>query len=189
MFEWPHRPKTFVLVNGKRQFAPHYRRWANMKSRCYGNSYHAKWYRNRGIKVCEEWHNDFWTFFDWCIVSYEKGKSLDRIDNDGNYSPENCRWATQKQQMLNSRRWTKPKMKAVKVAFTASDKARIKKFGDPKTRSKKHCKLCGEFKKLNHFYKNKNNLDGVGAHCKPCNTVISRKYRVKKDERNYRLNK
>jgi len=171
------------LPRGRRELAPHYRRWSNMKSRCYGNSYHAKWYKDRGIKICKEWRTDFWAFFDWCSKTYEEGKTLDRIDNDGDYCPENCKWSSQKEQMQNSRRWTKPKLEAVKVAFVASEKSRVKKYGDPKTRNKKHCKVCGKFKLLSRFYKNKNNLDGHGAHCKKCNTIISRKYR-KRDASN-----
>lgn len=179
MFEWPHRPKYIFKIAGVTHRAPFYSRWANMRSRCNGSSYHRVWYHDRGIKVCKEWDEDFWVFYDWCVSTYEEGKSLDRIDNNGNYSPDNCKWSTQKEQMQNSRRRTKNKLKAMKLAFIASDKARKEKFGDPKTRHKKHCKVCGKFKALESFYKNKNNIDGHGSHCKTCNTVISRKYRVK----------
>ncbi len=169
------------LKNGKRENAPFYRLWTRIRSKCHGKSFQNKWYKDRGIKVCKEWFDDFWTFQSWCNATYEKGKSLDRIDNDGDYSPTNCRWATQKEQMQNSRRRTEAKLNAAKTAFVASDKARVKKYGNPKTRTVKHCKICKKFKKLENFYKNKNNIDGVGSHCKPCNTIISRKYRVKNE--------
>lgn len=167
------------LARGIRELAPHYRRWANMKARCHGNSYHNKWYKDRGIKICEKWRADFWAFSDWCSKTYEEGKTLDRIDNNGDYSPENCKWSSQKEQMQNSRRRTKQKLQAVKVAFVASEKARTLKYGDPKARKTKHCKLCGKFKLLDLFYKNKNTLDGRGAHCKKCNTLNAKKYRNK----------
>jgi len=150
-----------------------------MKARCHGISYHNKWYKDRGIKVCKEWRNDFWAFFDWCSKTYEDGKTLDRIDNNGNYCPENCKWSSQKEQMQNSRRRTKDKLRAAKVAFAASEKVRVLKFGDPKTRKTKHCKPCGKFKPLDSFYKSKRTLDGRGNHCKKCNTLNAKKYRDK----------
>lgn len=79
---------------------------ASMKRRCcceneksYAN------YGGRGIKVCEEWLNDFQAFKQWALASgYVRGLTLDRIDNDGDYCPENCRWVTHKVQNNNTRR-------------------------------------------------------------------------------------
>lgn len=76
--------------------------WQCMKDRCLNpNAQEAKHYIDRGIKVCDEWL-DFNNFYEWAMANgYKKGLSLDRIDNDGNYEPSNCRWATAKQQCRN----------------------------------------------------------------------------------------
>lgn len=78
--------------------------WHGMKTRCYDkNDVHYKRYGGRGIIVCDEWKNDFKSFYDWALKNgYKKSKSrnsncqIDRINNDGNYEPLNCRWATSK---------------------------------------------------------------------------------------------
>lgn len=80
-----------------------YRIWYQMIRRCENpKTNHYDRYGGRGISVCEEWHN-FETFLNWSISSgwQPKGYSLDRINNDGNYEPSNCRWATRLQQGSN----------------------------------------------------------------------------------------
>lgn len=83
-----------------------YRIYWSMKERCYNKQY--KWYKDygaRGIVVCDEWLHDFTNFHDWAINNgYRDDLTLDRINVDGNYTPENCRFATPKQQARNRRR-------------------------------------------------------------------------------------
>lgn len=78
--------------------------WCSMKSRCENpNRAKFKDYGNRGIDVCEEWH-DSWNFVQWAIShGYRKGLQLDRIDNDKGYSPDNCRFVTPKENSRNKR--------------------------------------------------------------------------------------
>ena len=76
-----------------------------MKNRCYRESYHAyKHYGGRGIKVCNEWLNDFRTFYDWAMANgYKDDLSIDRINCNKGYNPQNCRWVTMAEQNKNKR--------------------------------------------------------------------------------------
>lgn len=85
-----------------------YRVWANMIQRCYDPKHtHYHRYGGRGITVCDEWRDDFQAFYDWAMANgYDenapKGKcTIDRIDNDKGYSPDNCRWVDMKIQRHN----------------------------------------------------------------------------------------
>lgn len=80
-----------------------YHIWQNMIRRCENPHHdHYSRYGGRGVKVCEEWH-DFSVFQSWATKNgYTDQLSIDRMDNNAGYSPDNCRWTTQKEQMQNT---------------------------------------------------------------------------------------
>ena len=122
-------------------------KYNDLISRCYNSNYaHYPYYGNRGITVCLEWRESPDTFIDWALNgNWSRGLEIDRVDNDGPYSPDNCRWVNHQKQNLNRRN---------RVTFVEKG-TRI-------------CQICKIEKPLTEFYKNKNNLLGLMYSCKQC---------------------
>lgn len=81
-----------------------YRIWSAMRHRCHGVSGNPafKYYRDKGVIVCLEWRYNFDNFYWWALShGYDDDLTIDRINNDGNYCPENCRWVTRSENTKN----------------------------------------------------------------------------------------
>lgn len=92
-------------TNDPVKFKRLYRIWCCMKQRCYNKNLKAyKDYGGRGIQVCDEWINNYRKFESWSLKNgYDDTLTIDRINNNGNYEPSNCRWVTREMQSKNKR--------------------------------------------------------------------------------------
>lgn len=108
-----------------------YKKFQQMKKRCYSPK--CKAYNNyggRGIDICSEWLNDYRTFIEWSLNNgYQKGLSIDRIDNNKGYYPENCRWVNNLTQQNNKRNNRYLEFEGEK--YTIAEWSRIKNIPAP----------------------------------------------------------
>ena len=116
-----------------------YGRWSNIKDRCCNpNSKDYERYGGRGIKICDEWKNDFLAFYNWSMNNgYSDELQIDREDNSKGYSPENCRWVTTKQNSNNRR-------SSIKVSIWGCEKSLLElseEFNVPYQTLWKHFKI------------------------------------------------
>ena len=108
-----------------------YKVWKSIKSRCTKvNDQNYERYGGRGILICDEWKFDFENFYNWSMNNnYKEKSSIDRINNDGNYEPSNCRFTTREVQCRNTRLLRKTNTSGYRGAFlnkkTNSWKAQI----------------------------------------------------------------
>ncbi len=118
------------ILNAKHnmRWEPIYNSWHGMLQRCYNfKNVGYKYYGKRGIKVCKRWKNSFINFYK-DMGDRPENLTLDRIDNNGNYTPKNCRWSTRIEQANNTR--NNVLVTIGKKTKTVSEWARIKKINN-----------------------------------------------------------
>jgi len=118
-----------------------------MKSRCYSqNTRDYSYYGARGITICQEWLDNPDSFVKWALENgWKKGLSIDRIDNDGPYHPDNCRFVTHQENNMNRRDNVTNIEKGTRICYKCEIEKPLEEFHRNKTRQQGRqyiCKTC-----------------------------------------------
>jgi len=128
------------------------KRIEQIKSRCYNPKNRAyQNYGGRGISVCREWLDNSDSFVDWSLANgFKRELQIDRINNDGAYSPENCRWVTPTDNLMNKRTNTTDYVKLTRICRTCKVEKPLTDFHVDKSKSmgrRYECRVCYNLKR------------------------------------------
>ena len=131
------------------------RTYGNIFDRCYKPT-HARFkdYGGRGITICDEWLNNRQAFIDWAInTGWNRNLSIDRINNDGPYSPENCCWSTYQKQQLNRRDQTTFPDRGTRICYRCKVEKPLTDFHRDKSEYQGRTRLCKECRRRRYWDK------------------------------------